>query len=139
MRTDIIDFLEKQVYMKCQAPTNKFGMGCYYHIAAVARNAELLAEKYGADKEMVIIAAWLHDIASITDYSMYERHHIHGAEIANEILMELDYSDEKVEIVKACVRNHRGSVNNNKRTIEEICVADADAISHFDNIPSCYI
>ncbi len=59
MRTDIIDFLEKQVYIKCQAPTNKFGMGCYYHIVAVARNAELLAEKYGADKERVTIAAWL--------------------------------------------------------------------------------
>lgn len=61
-------------------PENKFGIGCYYHIEAVVKNAELLAEKYNADKEVVIIAAWLHDIASITDYSLYEMHHIHGAD-----------------------------------------------------------
>lgn len=39
------------------------------------KNAEILAEKYGADKEVVLIAAWLHDIASITDYSLYDLHH----------------------------------------------------------------
>ena len=67
MRNDIIEYLQKEVYRRCKQPTNKFGMGCYYHIESVAKNAELLAEKYGADKEVVIIAAWLHDIASITD------------------------------------------------------------------------
>lgn len=84
-------------------------MGCYYHIESVAKNAELLAEKYGADKEVVIIAAWLHDIASITDYSMYEEHHVYGATIAKEILNELNYEDEKTELVQKCVFNHRGN------------------------------
>ena len=60
MRTDIIEYLQKEVYHRCKQPTNKFGMGCYYHIEAVVKNAEILAEKYGADKETVIIAAWLH-------------------------------------------------------------------------------
>lgn len=68
MRTDIIEYLQKEVYHRCKRPTNKFGMGCYYHIEAVVKNAEILAEKYGADKEVVITAAWIHDIASITDY-----------------------------------------------------------------------
>ena len=86
MRTDIIEYLQKEVYHRCKQPTNKFGMGCYYHIEAVVKNAEILAEKYGADKETVIIAAWLHDIASITDYAMYEEHHKYGADIAKEIL-----------------------------------------------------
>lgn len=63
MRNDIIEYLHKEVYQRCKQPTNKFGMGCYYHIESVAKNAELLAEKYGADKEVVIIASWLHDIA----------------------------------------------------------------------------
>jgi uncharacterized protein len=89
MRTDIIEYLQKEVYHRCKQPTNKFGMGCYYHIEAVVKNAEILAEKYGADKETVIIAAWLHDIASITDYVMYEEHHKYGADIAKEILNEL--------------------------------------------------
>lgn len=67
MRTDILEYLQKEVYARSKEPTNKFGMGCYYHIEAVVKNSELLAQKYGADKEIVLIAAWLHDIASITD------------------------------------------------------------------------
>lgn len=31
------------------------------------KNAEILAEKYGADKDVVLVAAWLHDIASVTN------------------------------------------------------------------------
>ena len=82
-----------------------------------------------------MIAAWLHDVASITDYSLYKNHHIHGAEIAYELLTNQSYDEAKIPIVQNCIRNHRGSVYINKQNVEEICVADADAISHFDNIP----
>ena len=135
MRNDIIDYLQKEVYRRCKQPTNKFGMGCYYHIEAVVKNAEILAEKYGADKEVVTIAAWLHDIASITDYAMYEEHHKYGVDIAKEILNELNYDKEKIALVQKCILNHRGSVKLERNSIEELCVADADAISHFDSVP----
>lgn len=136
MRTDIIEYLQKEVYSRCAAPSNKFGIGCYYHIEAVVKNAELLAERYGADKEIVAIAAWLHDIASVTDYSLYEEHHIRGAEIAEDILMLLGYDNDKTALVRECIKNHRGSVSGRPSTKEEICVADADAVSHFDSVPS---
>lgn len=136
MRTDIIKFLEQEIYSRAIKPENKFGIGCYYHIEAVVKNAKELAEKFEADIEVCIIAAWLHDIASITDYSLYEMHHIHGAEIAEEILKKLNYETEKINLVKDCIKNHRGSISNERLTLEERCVADADAISHFDNIPS---
>lgn len=136
MRNDIIEYLHKEVYRRCKQPTNKLGMGCYYHIKAVVKNAEVLAEKYGADKEVVIIVAWLHDIASITDYSMYEEHHKYGADIAKENLNELNYDKEKIALVQKCILNHRGSVKLERNSIEELCVEDADAISHFDSVPS---
>lgn len=136
MRTDILDFLKKEIYERCKKPSNKFGMGIYYHIEAVAQNASLLAEKYDADKEVVMIAAWLHDIASVTDYMLYKNHHLHGAEIAREILEKFQYEEEKIALVQECIRNHRGSICNIKSSAEEICVADADAISHFDSVPS---
>lgn len=135
MREDILNYLQKEVYDRCQRETNRFGMGCYYHIVAVVKNAEILSEKYGADREIVMIAAWLHDIASITDYSLYELHHIHGAEMAYDILKEYDYDDKKIELIQECIKNHRGSISQKKNSIEELCVADADAISHFDNVP----
>lgn len=78
----------------------------------------------------------MHDIASITDYNLYEEHHIHGAKIAEEILKKFEYNTGKIELIKACIINHRGSINNKRLTKEEQCVADADAISHFDSIPS---
>lgn len=136
MRIDILTYLQKEIYARCLKPTNKFGMGCYYHIEAVVKNSELLAEKYGADKEVVMIAAWLHDIASVTDYALYEMHHIHGAEMAYDILTEWNYDKEKIALVQACIRNHRGSVSADRNSVEEVCVADADAISHFDSVPS---
>ena len=136
MREDIIEYLKKEIYERSQGPGNKFGEGAYYHIEAVAKNGELLAKKFGADEEVVIIASWLHDIASITDIDLYEMHHIHGASIAEEILTKLNYDKDKINLVKECIKNHRGSVKMDKLTIEEQCVADADAISHFDNVPS---
>lgn len=136
MREDILDGLQREIYSRCQKETNRFGIGCYYHIVAVVKNAEILAEKYGADKEIVMIAAWLHDIASVTDYSLYESHHIHGAEMAGQILKEYHYDEGKIALVQRCIKNHRGSIHLEKGSQEELCVADADAISHFDSIPS---
>lgn len=133
---DIVNYLENEIYTRANKPDNKFGIGCYYHIESVVKNAQLLAKKFGANEEIVTIAAWLHDVASITDYNLYEMHHIHGANIAESILKSFNYEDENILKVKDCILNHRGSINNQKLTLEEICVADADAISHFDNIPS---
>ena len=134
MRTDILEYLQNEIYLRCKKPSNKFGMGCYYHIEAVVRNSEILAEKYGADKEVVMIAAWLHDIASITDYDLYENHHIYGAEMAYDILLGLSYDKSKIPLVQACIRNHRGSVCIDKNSVEELCVADA-----LTAFPVCYI
>lgn len=136
MRTDILDYLAQELRTRCGKPSNHFGMECYSHIEAVVKNGALLAERYGADKEVVMIASWLHDIASVTDHSLYEEHHLHGAEMARDLLTALGYDSEKISLVQACIRSHRGSVQAEKRTLEELCVADADAISHFDDLPS---
>ena len=95
MRQDIIEYLQSEIKRRCELPSNFFGMECFYHIRSVADNAAMLAKQFGADEEVVIIAAWLHDVASITDYNLYEEHHIHGAKMAKEILEKFDYDKEK--------------------------------------------
>ena len=62
----------------------------------------------------------------------------YGAEIAEQLLTELNYPKERIEQVKNCVLNHRGSKDRPRNTIEEQCVADADVIAHFDCIPSLF-
>lgn len=51
-------------------------------------------------------------------------------------IQKFNYDIDRIKLIQQCIRNHRGSVLNSKITIEELCVADADAISHFDNVPS---
>lgn len=80
MRNDVIEYLEEEIKRRCESKNNFFGMGCYQHINSVVRNSIFLAKQYHADMEVVIISAWLHDVASITDYNLYEDHHIHGAD-----------------------------------------------------------
>ena len=65
MREAILNALEREVYRRCQQPANRFGMGCYDHIAAVVKHGVELARRYGGDEEIVAVAAWLHDIASV--------------------------------------------------------------------------
>ena len=130
--------IQEDIKRRCESSDNFFGIGSYQHIESVANNAVELAILYQADVEVCEIAGWLHDIASITDYKLYENHHIHGANMAEEILKAYDYPADKIELVKLCILNHRGSVLKEKITKEEICVADADAISHYDTLPSLF-
>lgn len=136
----IIEKVEACVVERCLAPTNVFGIGAWsHHIKSVVHNAVLLANTYSADLEVVTLAALLHDIASVTNKDYVEEHHVYGAQIAEQILLEYGYDDtNKIELIKKCILNHRGSVLKDKSTIEEICVADADAIAHFDNVPSLF-
>lgn len=133
---DIINKIRNEVEYRCNLPSNFFGRGCFDHIESVAFHSVELAKIYGANEEICEIAAWLHDIASVTDYDLYKEHHIHGTYIAEEILESMNYPKNKIEIVKRCILNHRGSVTSERESLEEICVADADAISHYDNVPS---
>ncbi len=67
-----------------------------------------------------------------------EEHHIHGAKIAEELLEPFHYDRHKLILIQKCIENHRGSRINEKLSIEEVCVVDGDAISHFDSVPSLF-
>jgi len=134
----MIEEIQEEIRYRCGLASNFFGMGCYDHIESVAHHALDLAKHYGADQEICLLGAWLHDVASITDYDLYRDHHIHGMAIAEDLLSKYDYPKDRLDRVKACIYNHRGSVASQPMSLEEKCVADADAISHFDNLPSLF-
>lgn len=106
------------------------------HIKYVYEESVKLAHKYGADIEIVSLGALLHDIALINKVGDRKDHHINGEIIARKVLDDFRYDDSKKERVLKCVYNHRSS--KNAETIEEICVADADVLAHFDNIPMLF-
>jgi len=131
---NIVEQIREFVEEECKKPTAKYGYEPYeFHLVPTHKYAKKLAEKLGADVEIVEISAWLHDIGSIINGR--KNHHITGAEIAEQKLRELGYPAEKIEKVKTCILNHRGSVSNSEglRSCEEKIISDADALSHFDN------
>lgn len=133
----IEEIIYNEVKNRCELPTNAYGIGAWdYHIKTVYELARKYASEYGANIEIVSLAALLHDVASVTDISYTEEHHIVGAQIAEELLLKEKYPENKIELIKKCILNHRGSRLAKKITPEEICIADSDAMAHFYNIPS---
>lgn len=106
------------------------------HLKYVYREATNLAEKYGADLEIVQLGALLHDIALLEKVGTKADHHENGKMLAEKILWGYDYPEEKMKRVLGCVLHHRSS--KNAENLEELCVADADILAHFDNIPMLF-
>jgi uncharacterized protein len=133
----IVHHIKEYVISECKKPSSKYGEGPFeFHFVPMAKHAKTIAKKLGADVEVVEIAAWLHDIGSIIHGRV--DHHITSAKIAEEILKKNNYPIGKIKLVKKCILNHRGSVNNKKNSIEEKIIADADAVSNFDMPPGLF-
>lgn len=129
--------IRKYVKDECGKSDSKYGYEPYeYHFVPMVRHAVDLAEALGADKEVVELAAWLHDIGSIK-YGR-EDHHLTGCELAAQKLTEIKYPEEKKAIIIKCIMNHRGSQKRKRNSLEEKIIADADALSNFENIAGIF-
>ena len=136
---DIIELVKKHVLERINE--YKINSDDYYdfwneHIKYVFEESINLAKEYDADIEIVSLGALLHDIALINKIGERKDHHINGEKIAKEVLEKFNYDSTKMDRVLKCVYNHRSS--KNAETIEEVCVADADILAHFDNIPMLF-
>ena len=140
VNSDLCIEIERRVKESAASKENKFTYGHWTnHVKKVVVYAQFLAEKQHGDTEICEIAALLHDIAQYSGNTDSNNiHHIEGAKIAGQILMELNYPEEGIERVKKCILNHRGSVLKPAESIEEQIIKDADAMSHFDTIPSLF-
>ncbi len=134
---EIIAKVRNFVEEECKKSTSKYGYEPFiFHFTPVRNYSVQLALKLKANLEIVEISAWLHDIGSI----VYGRgdHHLTGARIAERKLTELNYPREKIEKIKECILNHRGSVAGKRNSLESQIIADADAMANFDNIPGIF-
>jgi uncharacterized protein len=133
----MIHDIESMVEQVCKQETNIFGYTIWtHHIVPVVQNSRQLAKLLGADEEIVEIAALLHDFASVKDKNLYKDHHLNSAIEAEKILQSFDYPAEKIAAVKHCIETHRGSIAEQRRSIEAECMASADAMAHIQNVPA---
>ena len=103
------------------------------HVKYVVMFSLELADRVGADKEIVEISAILHDIAKVS-VEQSEPHNIIGADLADEMLSRFGYEQEKIEKVNNCIIKHNGDVDLENLTKEEWCVRNADVLSMLDNL-----
>jgi uncharacterized protein len=99
------------------------------HVTCVAYFAEKLCTLLNADREIVLLSAYLHDISAIVDYTTIATHNIESARIAENILIDYGYSKDRVSFVRQAIINHTSPMGYGNGSIEEICVSNADAIS----------
>ena len=134
---NIIEQVRKFVESECKKPSSNYGYDPFlYHFIPVVEYSEKLAGKLGAEKEIVIIAAWLHDIGSIIHGR--KDHHITSAKIAEEKLSEFGYTAEKIEKVRDCIISHRGSQQISPKTLEAKILIEADTLSAFNDITGLF-
>lgn len=135
----VTEFIKNQLMLANQAYADKAPDHFDYweqHVQFVVKEALLLADRYGADKEIVELGALLHDIALISEAGLRKEHHLNGRQIADELLSQYGYPEDRKERVLGCVVHHQSS--KYAENMEELCVAGADILSHFDNIPMCF-
>ena len=133
---NIVEEVQKFVEDACVRNDKGYAKELILHLSSVAKNAVQLAGKFNADKEVVEIAAWFHDIGTIVYRK--EDHHITGAEIAEKKLFELGYPKDKIEKVKHCIFSHRASRNIKRETVEAQILTDADSITHFYKVDDLF-
>lgn len=84
-----------------------------------------------ADKEVLEIAALMHDIAQAKesdDPSGNTDHAVEGAKMAEKILQDLDLSPERIRHIQDCIITHRYRTKIKPKTLEAQILFDADKI-----------
>ena len=133
------EIMERSARFEEQTKCTKDGYNIFReHIQYVYKYVVLLSKYKNVDKEVLELSALLHDI-SMTDITLdRSRHNEFGADIAEQLLRENDYPEDKVQLVKKCILNHSKRRSDYRTTEEEQILVDADGLSHFDAIEKLY-
>lgn len=99
--------------------------GRFYHSLAVLYYAREIVTKVICNREVVEMAAILHDIGKIVDSS---NHAETGAVIAGDFLKEQGYSQQFIDQVANCIRLHNLKGRTPHAPIEVKVIQDADLL-----------
>ncbi len=116
---------------ECLRPENRFGPAFFdQHLAPATALAVALAPRLGADPFTVALAGWVHDLAAVRDFSCLPDHAAAGARLARALLAPLDLPAARIEAVARTIETHSYPVRPGQGTPEQICLSNADVLSH---------
>ena len=104
------------------------------HVKLVVEDVEYILDNEeaarGANRDALMLAAWLHDMQRVDAPEKDDEHEKLGAEIAAEILSGFGAAPEVIESVTDCISCH--SVRKRMpESIEAKILSTADAMTHF--------
>lgn len=93
------------------------------HVKRVAKLAKYIAEKEGANLDIVLTAAQLHDIVRDS-----ENHAVDSAKMARKILKKMGRGDNFISAVTHAIESHSFSSGIKPKTLEAKVLSDADKL-----------
>jgi uncharacterized protein len=102
--------------------------GChgFDHVERVCRLAHWIGEQVNARLDVLLPAAWLHDVGHAEGAAL--SHHEASLRIAREILPSLGFAPETVDAILTCIAEHRFSAGTIPSTLESQVLSDADKL-----------
>jgi uncharacterized protein len=99
------------------------------HVSRVVSTAKKLAEEEGANLDVVIPAAWLHDLVNLAkDHPDRKKASLLAADEALVFLQSVNYSQKYFKEIHHAICAHSFSANIKPETIEAQIVQDADRL-----------
>lgn len=101
------------------------------HLQFVAKKAEELSQKFGANEDLAVAGAWLHDFGDAFVHRHSDKHEEISVNEAKKVLKRVGYSGNEVqEILEVIIEPHSCKDGNFPMTIEGKVLATADALAH---------
>lgn len=125
--------MENEFYEKLKEKIQKYyepgGSHAFDHTQRVYNLSLRLSKNQKIDLDVVKAAALLHDIARLKeDREEVECHAEHGAIMAEKILKDMKFSEDKIERVCYAIKVHRDSKRIKAETKEAEILQDADKL-----------
>lgn len=121
MNLEIMEFVEKNILPRYNQFGSSHGLR---HVQNVIAESLVLAERLGADKDMVYVVAAYHDLGLEGPRAI---HHITSGKILlADARLRKWFSAEQIRIMKEAVEDHRASASHQPRSIYGKIVAEAD-------------
>lgn len=101
------------------------------HIQRVYTMSQRIGSAEGADLEIVLAAALLHDADGndLADKARRQDHHLSSADFAGEVLRKDGWIEERIQAVCHCIEAHRYRDDSiQPKTIEAMVLFDADKL-----------
>jgi len=118
---DLMEFVETQILPQYAQFDKAHNLE---HVTRVIRRSLELAERTGADVDMVYAIAAYHDIGMSGPRAI---HHLTGGKILmQDKRLKRWFSDEKMKIMKEAIEDHRASASRAPRSLYGKIVAEAD-------------